>query len=440
MRRPDQKPLDPVTQAELDAIDATLQGAAVEPVYAELAEIALLLEAERPPAPREAFTDELDARVARRFAPDPPTADRARSRSTPAWPARVLDFVRRPAVVTSAVAAVAVVAIAVFVVPNINLSSGASSSSSASGGSSASAGAGLPSPLSGSAKSLKGTAGRTNGHLTGPALSPPRHSTSKSPVSTRHSASNNEFGGNSGTAGTTASLATRKVKQSTQIELGTSNDHVAAVAQEVLNATAEENTIVEHSHVSSNSSSSGGSFATFTLSVPDGNLQALMDKLSKLPDAHVVSRQQSTQDVTDQYNDDKRALADAQALRTSLLKKLEGAYTTGAIDSLKAQIKNAEADISRDEQRINALDHATSYTTVSVQINAANATHHHHGSHAGFGIGSGANDGLHVLVVAAAVALIVLAALIPIGLVAALLSWIGFGVRQRRRERALNQA
>jgi Domain of unknown function (DUF4349) len=191
--------------------------------------------------------------------------------------------------------------------------------------------------------------------------------------------------------------------------------------------------------VSTAAGNNAGSFATFTLSVPDANLQAMMDRLSSLRYANVVSRQQSTTDVTDQYNDDKRALADAQALRTSLLTRLEAAFTTGAIDSLKAQIHTAETQIRGAENQLNRLDHATSYTTVSVQINAANAPVAKSKSSSGFSVSRGAHDGLRVLVVAAGIALIVLAALIPLSLLVALLAWIGFWVRQRRREHALDQ-
>ena len=48
MRRLDENPIDPEIAAQLDAIDATLAGEPVDPQHAELAELALLLAAERP--------------------------------------------------------------------------------------------------------------------------------------------------------------------------------------------------------------------------------------------------------------------------------------------------------------------------------------------------------------------------------------------------------
>ncbi|HZU40860.1 MAG TPA: hypothetical protein VE992_07395, partial [Solirubrobacteraceae bacterium] len=70
MRRLDETPIDPEIEATLDAIDATLAGEPVDPRFAEVAELALLLAAERP-RPRAQFADALDARVQRRFAPEP---------------------------------------------------------------------------------------------------------------------------------------------------------------------------------------------------------------------------------------------------------------------------------------------------------------------------------------------------------------------------------
>ena len=88
MRRVDEQPLDPEVAETLDAIDATLAGEPVDPRFAEIAELALLLTADRPqPAP--AFAASLDQRVARRFAPDPaagpPRRRRTRWAVAPAW-------------------------------------------------------------------------------------------------------------------------------------------------------------------------------------------------------------------------------------------------------------------------------------------------------------------------------------------------------------------
>src|ERR1700742_384334 len=59
-------PLDPFAAAELDAIEAALAGREGDAEHAELAELSVLLATDRE-YPDEAFTRELDAKVARRF-------------------------------------------------------------------------------------------------------------------------------------------------------------------------------------------------------------------------------------------------------------------------------------------------------------------------------------------------------------------------------------
>ncbi|MGC9220178.1 MAG: hypothetical protein ACP5H2_02345, partial [Solirubrobacteraceae bacterium] len=53
--------IDPQVLAELDVIDATLAGEPVDPSYAELAELALLV-ADLAPRPTKEFASEIDRR------------------------------------------------------------------------------------------------------------------------------------------------------------------------------------------------------------------------------------------------------------------------------------------------------------------------------------------------------------------------------------------
>ena len=66
MRLLDDTPMDPEVAAALDAIDSTLAGEAVDPQYAELAELALLLADDRPDVD-PVFAHKLDERVSGRF-------------------------------------------------------------------------------------------------------------------------------------------------------------------------------------------------------------------------------------------------------------------------------------------------------------------------------------------------------------------------------------
>ena len=81
MRRLDETPIDPEIAAKLDAIDATLAGEPVDPAHAELAELALLLAAERPRAEPAFAARARRARVERRFAPTAAAGGRPPARS-----------------------------------------------------------------------------------------------------------------------------------------------------------------------------------------------------------------------------------------------------------------------------------------------------------------------------------------------------------------------
>ena len=227
--------------------------------------------------------------------------------------------------------------------------------------------------------------------------------------------------------------------QSAQISLTTPNEHVDQVANEVFGVVGTEHGSVLSSHITAATSDSGGGYAWFSLSIPTSNLQDAMTQLSRLHYAAVNSRTDASQNVSNQYNNDQRQLRDARALRASLLKQLQSAYTQQAIDSIKAQLKLAEQQINSWLGALGALNHRISYSNVAVQINAGGppvvpVTHHN----SSFTIAGAGHDALRVLVVSAGVALIALAVALPVGLVAALLVWLWVWLRQRRREHALD--
>jgi hypothetical protein len=393
--------MDPEMAAQLDAIDATLAGEPVDPKYAELAELALLLRDERP-AVDAGFASSIDRRVAQRFASEPSPDATAPARFSRPWREWMAPL-------GGLAAACVAIAIVVFVVGSGGHRS-SSALSSSSGGSAAASHA-----------------------------APTRDLARPSTTSTASSA-----------AGSAASVAVpanatptpngRKVVQSAQLSLGTPANRIEAVAQEVFDVAGREHAVVNNSNVTAGA---GGS-AQFQLSVPSSALAATMSALSQLHYANVISRTDATQDVNGQYLSDVRKLSDARALRTSLLKQLAKATTPEETDSLKARIRDAEASIRSDEATLNAMNHRVDFSQVAVNINssAVPVGSGHSSGHSGssFTLGKAAHDAGRVLTVAAGVVLIALAALVPVALIAALAWWIWSGLRRRRREQALDLA
>lgn len=397
MRRLDDMPIDPEMAACLDAIDATLAGEPVDPRHAEVAELALLLADERP-RPRPEFAAALDARAVRRFAPLPP-AHAAPSRRS--WRRGLLGGGLATACAAALVAVIAV---------------------------------------------LGNGSGSTSSSFSAPTAAPHAASSAASSARSAHAPTlqSGSAAASGASAGANQDLALppngRKVIQSAEIDLSTSPKNIDAVAQEVFNVVGDANGIVDHSQVTQTGGPDGN--ASFQLRLPSATLSQTLARLSDLRGATVTARTDSSQDVNSRYVSTQHQLADDIALRNSLLKQLAGAATTQQIDSIKAQLKNAEASIASDQAALRQLNSSINYSSVTVNINAGQTptpvTPKH--STGGFTLGHAAHVAGRVLVVAAGVGLIALAALAPVALVGAILAWGAAVMRRRRREQALDLA
>jgi Arc/MetJ family transcription regulator len=369
----------PEETAILEAIDATLAGESVDPEYAGMAELALLLRAERPDPPPD-FATRLDARVARRFASATPKR-RAPSR-----------WLFAPA---AGLAVAAVVAIVV-------VTSGGGSHEAAT------------------------TAAQ-------PSAAAPRRAAEGSPKATADSTSSQVLSLSQAAA---PALRGRKQIRSSQLTLSASGNRIDDVAQEVFEVIGADHGYVNTSTVTA--SGGPGAYAQFQLTVPSGALSRAMTQLSQLQYAHVMSRTDTSNDVTNQFNSASSRLLQARALRTSLLKQLENASTETQVDAIRARLADVNATISRSEAALRSLNHRVSYSQISLTVQAHSVPLSHK-SH-GFTLGRATHDAGHVLQVAAGVGLIALAVLVPFSLVAALVWWIAATLRRRRREQALDLA
>jgi hypothetical protein len=426
--------MDPDVLADLDAIDATLAGEPVDPSYAELAELALLL-AHTAPRPEPEYARELDRRVARRFEPlasaaAPDARRRPRLRLWTAGPG---------------LAAVVAAAVAVVVISTGGFKSGSTSTTGSGVVPLGAAGNSITTSNSSTRASGAGIASRKSPSFSAPTTSAVHAQANSGSASGSGSASDYSAGAAVLTAPSVAASpvggTSGKAIQSAQISLTTPNVHVNQVSQEVYNVVAAEHGTVQSAQSTTATNVNGGGYAEFTLSIPTANLQAAMTQLSRLHYAAVASRTDGTQNVSTQYSSDQRNLKDAQALRISLLKQLQAADSQTAIDSIEAQLRTANSQISSAQSKLGSLNHHISYSTVTVQVNSGglpvivNRAHH---ASSGFTIRRAGHDALRVLVVSVGIALITLAVLVPVGLVLGLLLWIGLALRQRRREHALD--
>jgi uncharacterized membrane protein (Fun14 family) len=436
MRGHGRLPLDPDVAAELEAIERALSARPVDPEHAELSELALLLVAERPRLAPERATA-LDERVGATRARQGAGRARSGARRLPrawAWSGGVG----------------AVIALVVALV--LANGGGPSGSGSVSGSAryrpatgAAHSSSGAVSPTAKASASAGVFSAPTSAAASAPASraskpsspAPRSAAPARTPAPTLAQASTPA----SGFGAVAPQSNGRQVIESGQLQLSTEPRRIDQVAEEAFRVIGQFGGIVQHSTVSA---AAAGGYAEIQLSVPEQNLAQAMSALSTLAYARVVSLTDQSQDVTGSYDADRRALADARALRTSLLKQLQNAVTQAQIDSLTAQLHDAEASISSDQATLASLQHQVGYSSVQLTIDAGGAPGGPlavgSGSSGGFTLSRAVRDAGHVLTVIAGVALIALAVLIPLGLVIALAAWIWLRLRRRAREQALDAA
>ena len=352
----DQDPIDPEIAATLDAIDATLAGEPVDGRYAEIAEIALLLASDRPEIP-PAFAQSLDGKVERRFAPlgAPAEATEAelvarlagggRSRRCRGGGGRG-GRVRRAAAAASSGAS--------------SSSASESVTSAASSAASSPPASSVPAPpRSGTAKSLSsaGAAASSYGSVASGTASTPSATSSTPSGSVAPAAPQDAAAADDRPQGRPGRAA--------QPDRGPEPDRRRGAGDLQRRRSGERDRRELERHAGRTRRQ-----RQLPAQRAERDAGADPDPLSSLNYAQVVSRTDSSQDITDQYGAATRALADARALRTSLLKQLANAVTTEQIDSLKAQIHDAEASISSDQATLNRLNHQVNYSEVYVSVQA----------------------------------------------------------------------
>jgi hypothetical protein len=310
-----------------------------------------------------------------------------------------------------------------------SVSFGAATATSSASSAAAGAGSAGPGNVSPDAKSAHGAQGVTATEVGKPSNGAASAASSSAASSASRSAP-------APVIPTPPSPGKRQVVQSAQLTLAVAPKQIDDVSQKVFDVVGQEKGYVNGSNVTSGGADAN---AFFQLSVPSSNLPATLAALSELKGAHVVSRTDNTNDITGQVGGAGQRLAEARALRRSLLKQLANATTTAQVTSIQARLHDANASIASDLSTLRGLQRQVAYSNITLRIQSTTApppvTHHHS---SGFTIGKAAHDAGRVLVVVAGVALIALAVMVPVGLVAALLAWVGSAVRRRRRDQALD--
>jgi hypothetical protein len=183
------------------------------------------------------------------------------------------------------------------------------------------------------------------------------------------------------------------------------------------------------------SSSTSGGGGQFELRVPTRNLDATVAALSRL--GSVRERSQRAQDITPERVSARSRLADARTERKSLLEQLADADTPTETESIRRRLDIVSRQIEAARAALRRVNNRAAFSTVTVTLVAdrdAGGT----APDDQWTPGDAAKDALRVLEVAAGVALIVLAAALPLALLGGAAALAARWTRRRRREHALD--
>jgi hypothetical protein len=203
-------------------------------------------------------------------------------------------------------------------------------------------------------------------------------------------------------------------------------DQVAGRAGQVA---ADLGGFVAASHVSTDS---GGSLE---LRVPSERLDTAVQRLSRLARVRELSRQ--SVDITSGVVSARERLSDARAERKSLLAQLANAVTVNETESIRARLEIVSREIAAARRALRRVSNRANFADVSVAIVPARGGDDDSGA---WTPDDAFHDALRVLEVAAGVAVIAAAVLLPVALVWLLAALARRGVSRRRRDRALDLA
>jgi hypothetical protein len=229
--------------------------------------------------------------------------------------------------------------------------------------------------------------------------------------------------------------ADRAVLKNASITLSAKPSEVEGVADRAIQIVDGLGGYVETSEVNRGSSSAS---ATLTLKIPSADLDKGLAQISKL--AHVSSRSQQAQDVTDERERLEALVRDARADREGLRARLAKATTDKERSRLRGLLDRATRRVTGRTRDLNQLGAEVSYATVDLSIEGDRSSGAVVDPDDRWTPGDALGDAGRVLEVVAGVLLIAGAVLLPVAVLIVLAVLAGRVVRHRRRERALGPA
>jgi hypothetical protein len=176
--------------------------------------------------------------------------------------------------------------------------------------------------------------------------------------------------------------------------------------------------------------------ASIQLKIPVAAYPAALGELARL--GVQTSLHQQTQDIAQQVADTASRVASDEAAITQLRALLSRTGSVGALLTVQDQINAEESDLEAMLAQQRALNHETTYATVSLQLTVPVVARHHRSRHANGpgGFTAGLTSGWKTLVTGLSWLVTALGAILPIAAVCVLAVYVGFRGRRWLHRRA----
>jgi hypothetical protein len=224
----------------------------------------------------------------------------------------------------------------------------------------------------------------------------------------------------------------RKVERDASLTLTAPASEVPDVADRAIEVVENADGIVRSSRVSGEGDAAR---ATLRLKVPAANLDQVLSELTDL--ANVSSRTEETSDVTGAVVNTRDRLIALRAERESLATRLRAATGDDEASDLRTALTRINRRIARERADLSRLRSEVRFATVDLEITSSGAAEG--GEDDGWSFGDALDDAGKVLEVAAGVALISAAVLLPLALIAAIAYVAATAARAKARERVLDE-
>jgi hypothetical protein len=222
----------------------------------------------------------------------------------------------------------------------------------------------------------------------------------------------------------------RQVARTANLSLSAAPEEIREVADGVIEVTHRYGGFVVSSSVSSGDGDSAS--GDFNLELPARNLQPALDDLSAL--AHVSSLTEATDDITKRFVTGRERIEELTVQRERLRSALAEAGTPEEERSIRLRLKEVRTALEGVRADLAEATERVRHVPVHVGI-AANGE----AVGTGWSVGDALDDAVRVLEFSLGAALIVLAAGVPIAIIAAL-AWLAARAWvRRRREEALDE-